>query len=63
MNTVTTIGLDIGKSVSRFTEWKPPVRPLASIAIRCEDRQCDFAIGNVVVHPFADEIFAGFIVI
>lgn len=33
---------------------------LASIAIRCEDRQCDFAISNVVVDSVGDEIFAGF---
>lgn len=32
----------------------------ASIAI-CEDRQCDFAVGNVVVDPFGNEIFARFI--
>ena len=34
---------------------------MASIAIRCEDRQCDFAISNVVVDPFGEEIFAGLI--
>jgi hypothetical protein len=32
----------------------------ASIAIRREDRQGDFAMSNVVIDPFGEEIFAGF---
>src|SRR5262249_55936103 len=47
----------------------PDPRPLregvamatASIAICREDRQRDFAISNVVVDPFGEEIFAGLI--
>jgi hypothetical protein len=33
---------------------------LASIALCCEDRQRDLAIGNVVVDARCEEIFAGF---
>jgi hypothetical protein len=34
---------------------------LASIALCCEDRQRDLAIGNVMVDALGEEIFAGFI--
>ena len=46
-----------------YEKRRPPgvATALASIAIRCENRQCDFAISNVVVDPFVDEIFAGLI--
>src|SRR5262245_21872319 len=37
------------------------VTAMPSITISCEDYQRDFAISNVVVDPFCEEIFAGLI--